>query len=407
MDILNVNQGPAFDETIWEKEYHTFNPYASSRLGTNDEIRIPIQHEDAYTLPSESFIYIEGRVLKTDGSSGSTVPFINNCMAFLFEEIRYEISGITVDSSKKVGITSTLKGLVSLSPNEANAIKTSGWVLPKLTTEPNSNGYFDFCVPLRHLLGFAEDYKRVIINVKQELVLIRSSSNYDLIEAPVGTSSVTLDWRLRLDKIVWKVPVLRISTEQHIGLLQMLKSDREIVMPFRNWEMQEFPIVPSSQRQTWTVKTSSNLEKPRYVIFAFQTGKRQSITKNAGTFDHCNLKNIKLYLNSQFFPYDNLHLDFAKDRYKVLYEMYAKFQESFYGRRNAPLLSPEEFQANAPIVVIDCSKQNEAVKSSSVDIRIDFETDKSIPTDTSAYCLILHDTIVTYKPLTGVVRKML
>lgn len=407
MDILDINQGPVFDETVWEKEYHTFNPYASSRLDNNDEVRIPIHHEDAYTLPSDSYIYIEGRVLKRDGTGGTTVPFINNCMAFLFEEIRYEISGITVDSTKKVGISSTLKGLVSLSPNEINAIKPSGWALPEYTINPSTNGYFDFCVPLRLLLGFAEDYKRAIINVKQELVLLRSSSDADLIEAPAGTTTATLDWRFRLDKIIWRVPILKLATEQHIRLLETLKSDRDIVIPFRSWEMQEFPIVPSSQRQTWAIKTSSNLEKPRYVIFAFQTGKRSSLTSNAGLFDHCNLKNIKLYLNSQFFPYDNLNLEFSKDRFSALYEMYTDFQSSFYGRRNAPILSPEEFKTNAPIVVIDCSKQNEAVKSSTVDIRIDFETDKSIPANTTAYCLILHDTIVTYKPLTGVVRKML
>lgn len=408
MDLLDISQGPVFDETIWEMEYHTFNPYASSRLDKNDEIRIPIHQEDAYTLPSESYIYIEGRVLKYDGTAGTTVPFINNSMAFLFEEIRYEISGIMVDSTKKVGITSTLKGLISLKPHEMNVAKPAGWSLPdSLTLKPNTDGYFGFCVPLSYLLGFAEDYKRVIINVKQELVLLRSSTDTELIEAPTGTTAATLDWRLRLDKIVWKVPILKLATEPHLQLLQMLKSDRDLVIPFRNWEMQEYPIVPTSQRQTWTIKTSSNLEKPRYVIFAFQTGKRANLTKNSGTFDHCNLKNIKLYLNSQFYPYDNLNLEFSKDRFHTLYEMYAKFQKSYYGQRNAPLLSPSEFKDYAPIIVIDCSKQNESLKASTVDIRIDFEADKSIPTNTSAYCLILHDTIVTYKPLTGVVRKML
>lgn len=408
MDILDIKQGPVFDETLWEKEYHTHNPYASSKLGNNDEIRIPIQHQDAYTLPCESYIYIEGRVTKSDGTTGTKVPFINNPMAFMFEEIRYEISGIVVDSTKKVGISSTLKGLVSLSPNETNALTTAGWILPGSTNiEPNKNGYFDFCVPLRLLLGFAEDYRRIIINVKQELVLLRSSCDTDVIQADGTTTPTTLDWKLTLDKIVWRVPHVRLADERRVRLLQLLDSDRDIVVPFRNWEMHEWPILPTTQRQTWAVKTSSQLEKPRYVIFALQTNKRSNVTANAGSFDHCKITNVKLFLNSQFFPYDNLNITFTKDRYGILYDMYSRFQSAYYGRTNSPLLSPEMFKSLAPIVIIDCSKQNESIKTSTVDIRVEFELEENIPEQTTAYCLILHDTIVTYTPLTGVVRKML
>ena len=89
MDILAIAQGPTFDETLWEKEYQSHNPYASSKLNNNDEIRIPIQQQDIYTLPCESYLYIEGRVTKKDGTGVSTVPFINNPMAYLFDEIRY------------------------------------------------------------------------------------------------------------------------------------------------------------------------------------------------------------------------------------------------------------------------------------------------------------------------------
>ncbi len=142
---MDIKHGPTFNETLWEKEYYTHNPYASSKLGNNDEIRIPIQQQDAYTLPSESYIYIEGRVTKKDGTASTELPFTNNPMAFLFEEIRYEISGITVDSTKKVGVSSTLKGLVSLSPVETNALQTAGWVLPAAdTVDLNNCGYLIF-----------------------------------------------------------------------------------------------------------------------------------------------------------------------------------------------------------------------------------------------------------------------
>lgn len=39
------------------------------------------------------------------------------------------------------------------------------------------DGYFNFCVPLKMLLGFAEDYKHVVINVKHEIILTRARTD--------------------------------------------------------------------------------------------------------------------------------------------------------------------------------------------------------------------------------------
>jgi hypothetical protein len=171
--------------------------------------------------------------------------------------------------------------------------------------------------------------------------------------------------------------------------------------------MHEYPSLPKSKRQSWAVKTSNQIEKPRYVIVAFQTKQRNEITANAGLFQTCKLSNIKLFLNSQFFPYDNVSVEFSKTRYSVLYDVYARFQASYYGSSNQPLLSPEQFKTKAPIVIIDCSKQNESVKSSTVDIRLEMEFEEEVEDETSAYCLILHDSIVTYTPLTGIVKRVL
>lgn len=106
--------------------------------------------------------------------------------------------------------------------------------------------------------------------------------------------------------------------------------------------------------------------------------------------------------------YDNMELDFEKNRYALLYDMYAKFQCSYYGKTlNAePLLNFADFKSRAPLVVIDCSRQNESIKSASVDVRLEFQFRKNVPANTTMYCLIIHDRITEYNPLTNVVRKI-
>ncbi|KYM95152.1 hypothetical protein ALC62_14213 [Cyphomyrmex costatus] len=117
---------------------------------------------------------------------------------------------------------------------------------------------------------------------------------------------------------------------------------------------------------------------------------------------------LKLFLNSDFFPYDDMNLDFERNKIAILYDMYAKFAKSYYGYETyEALLSVAQFVSAAPLVVIDCSRQNESVKSATVDIRIEFECRENIPSGTTAYCLIIHDRVIEYNPLTNVVRKII
>jgi len=55
------------------------------------------------------------------------------------------------------------------------------------------------------------------------------------------------------------------------------------------------------------------------------------MSQDVSMFDNCNLNNVILYLDSMFYPYDNLNLDFGKKRYAILFNMYARFRKAYYG----------------------------------------------------------------------------
>lgn len=56
--------------------------------------------------------------------------------------------------------------------------------------------------------------------------------------------------------------------------------------------------------------------------------------------------------------------------------------------------------------MLDCSKQNESIKSGPMDILLDFETSKDNYDSTLAYCLIIHDKSSTHAPSTNMIRKV-
>ncbi|XP_044009379.1 uncharacterized protein LOC122853129 [Aphidius gifuensis] len=255
----------------------------------------------------------------------------------------------------------------------------------------DSSGYFNISIPLSLLLGFAENYKKIIINAKHELILIRANSDVNacLQEQPAeGKSGVKI--QIKLQKVKWIVPYIEVSDKQKIQLLNYIAKDPSIAISVRTWKLYEYPLLPATTKQNWSVKTSTQLEKPRNIILGFQTGRKNS-----------------LFLNSQSYPYGNLNIDFAHNQFSLLYDMFAYFQASYYYTETPqPLFTRQKFLEEAPLIVIDCSKQNEFSKSGPVDIRLEFESTTQFPAQTSAYCLILHDRIVEFNRISGSVRKL-
>ena len=47
-----------------------------------------------------------------------------------------------------------------------------------------TNGGFDVNIPLKMLFCFAEDYKKIIINCKHELILTRANTDYNAFTQP-------------------------------------------------------------------------------------------------------------------------------------------------------------------------------------------------------------------------------
>lgn len=396
--MLSIDKGVDYDNVLTGIEYHSYKPYVSSTFSNNDEIRIPISQQDIITAPFESYLHITGNLsAKTTADAEAKVKFVNNAIAFLFDEIRYELAGVEIDRTKYLGVTSTIKGILSTQSGEQSMLKNACWVGVGNNLSVKA---FSFSVPLRLLLGFAEDYRRVVVNVKQELVLLRSSNDLNAITCEDATALININ----ITNVTWRVPHVTVGDQYRLNLLRMVEKDTAIHVPFRTWEMHEYPLLPAQTTiQSWTVKTSSQMEKPRYVILAFQSDRKNKRSSDMSLFDMCGLKNVRLHLNSQYYPYDNILGDVS-----IFYEMFARFQGSYYGyNRGALPIDVGTFKDKCPLFVIDCSKQNDTLKVGPVDVRIEFESSDNFGDKVTAYCLLIHDCHIVYTLLTGAVKRMM
>ncbi|XP_015119048.1 uncharacterized protein LOC107042500 [Diachasma alloeum] len=375
-EVLNIQKRIIFDESIAHYEMHAHQPFASSSFSNNDEIRIAVQHQDLCLLPSKSSLHICGRLTREDNNEVvARTELVNNAICHLFEEIRYELNAVEIDRCKNVGLTTLMKNYISQSPNQSYLMENAGWMMDQGKKITDDQGYFDVSIPLSMIFGFAEDYQRIIVNVKHELILTRSHNDLNaIIQQALEGGQRAETFKITMTKMDWMIPYIKPADSRKVQLLNQISKDNLIPISFRAWELYEYPLLPRTSKHVWVVKCSTQLEKPRYVIVGFQTARKNEATKNASVFDHCNIREIKLFLNSQSYPYGNLNLDIAHNQSALLYDMYTNFQTSYYHKEPEPLFDRKKFLEAAPLIVIDCSKQSEFLKSGPVDIRLEFES---------------------------------
>lgn len=114
-EILSVDHLPEQDTNIVKRQYHSYSPYTSS-FQNNDEVRIAIQSQDLYVLPSESYILLEVNVARKAGVEHAAVvgTWVANYAEFLFSELRYEINNIEIDRIKNPGLTASAKRFTAM-----------------------------------------------------------------------------------------------------------------------------------------------------------------------------------------------------------------------------------------------------------------------------------------------------
>lgn len=408
-NVFEVTRPVLMDESIKNFSNRPIYSYNNNQFGLNDEVIYTIQQHEAFTLPSESQLLIEIEFIRPPAAASATeedkklaeiapIGLSEFAICHLFSKITYLINGQKIDEVTNPGITTTLKSGVSITDGEWKKYDHTFFHEVDYTTKK-----IHLSIPLSQIMGFMEDYKRIIFNARQDLVLVRSQTNDNAIHMNPYKSGVDL----KITKMVWLVPFLEPSDSVRLELLKMIQNNTKIQIPFRNWSLYSYPNLPANTKKvTWPIRTVTSLERPRYVLVGFQTERANNQKADAGKFDHCKIKNIILHLGSQQYPHSPFNVDFENTDIVRLYNEYAKFQLSYYGRNPCePVFGPTTFKDKFPVWVIDCQHQSEQIPSN-VDIKIEIESDFEIPAKTACHALIISDHLIEYSLLTGLVKQI-
>ncbi|XP_065662925.1 uncharacterized protein LOC136085538 [Hydra vulgaris] len=249
-DILNFTEIPNDDDGIERFEFYEYEPIARTNLNSTGEIRINIEQQGLFTLPSEAYLLFEGRLLKLDGTAyanADAVSLTNNGIMHLFSEISYQLSNQNIESVYFPGQATTMLGMLKyptdfqlaqglnqlwykdssttpvLADNSGFAVRQS-----YINQKPTTKGTFSFCIPLRHIFGFCEDYNKVIYGFKHTQTLVRKSDT-----GAIFRNALAAVGKVNLDKISLFMSHAIPSDLERVNLYKNIESKVTLPVTFR------------------------------------------------------------------------------------------------------------------------------------------------------------------------------
>ena len=419
-DILQITEDIPVDDSIYDYEYKEYNPIVETDLNRGS-IVLTIESQDIYTHPAESFLVIDGHLRKRDRDNagrvqnygnGDTITLINNAMMYLFSDVRYHLASHEIEVLQNPGHATTMLGMLKY-PDDFNKSQglNQAWVpdtpiddnttaekdrnegfkkrFKYIISEPVTPGTFNLKIPLKHFLGFCEDYKKILYGMQQRLTLTRSGNTNDPIFRNAGDVG-----EIHINNITWFMPHVIPSDAYRLQLDKIIEKKEKIPVGYRMLQCDSTQVPAASTNFTWRLGVKSSPDIPRFIIVGFQNDKNNQQAKNPAIFNHLSVRNIYVTLNAKRYPDTDYNINFTTNQYSRIYGDAASFRKKFFNMDELisnPGFDPISYKNIYPLFVFDVTKQSEKLKTSVSDIHIKATFGGNPGADTMAYAVIISD----------------
>lgn len=138
-----------YDNSVVGDELLEIQPNNSTTYKNGSNITFDIARSDAWLLPSQSRFYIEGRLVKNDGTPYTKdtqgnfpdIVLVNNFFPFLFSNIKYKINGEAIEDINNPAYPSLLKNLLTYSAKDR--LLNQCWGLDTYDGQTDSDVLYD------------------------------------------------------------------------------------------------------------------------------------------------------------------------------------------------------------------------------------------------------------------------
>jgi hypothetical protein len=415
-EYLNIEKDLEIDESVQRYEYVRYLPASShAKLSEGSEVKICIDNQDIFVRPSDSYLFIEGCMVKDNDKdepfkNADSISLINNAIAYLFSNLSYELGGQEIEYVNELGPITTMKGILTYPytfnktkglnqfwcKDNTDDVKSEGFkirhdYLINTVTADAEKGSFSCLIPLKHIFGFCETYDKIMFGTKHVINLRLASATHDSIykEEAVPIAKVLIN------SIEWHMPHIKLSDESRSKLLSFMTGNGSYEVGFMKRQGEAFN-VPNARKYNITLNTQGGMKKPRYIVLGFQKNRLNSQVKNPAVFDHLNVQSAQITIDSERYPQQRLEVNFPQNKFAIAYENFCKFAENEYSGQ-LPQITLLEYKNVYPLLVFDLHKQPESIRNTVSHVDVDLEFREQPGPGVLMYVLILSDSMFKLK----------
>ena len=125
------------------------------------------------------------------------------------------------------------------------------------------------------------------------------------------------------------MPHVVLSDESQLSLFKDISNKVSLYIPYLNRQCERLSILQNSRDLDWKLNISAGSERPRYIFLCFQEAKDNNQKVNSSNFDHLQVTNAYVQLNSERYPEENQNINFNKNHFVKPYKMAADFHKIF------------------------------------------------------------------------------
>ena len=344
---------------------------------------------------------------------------------YLFSDVRYHLASHEIEVLQNPGHATTMLGLLKYPDDFTKSQGLNQLWLPDtdngrgyvdvgnndnivnqgfksrhgyIIKSPNPKGTFSFKIPLKHFLGFCEDYRKIIYGMQQRLTLTRTGNNNAILRGhqtnAQGVEIYYDEGKVNIKRIRWFMPHVIPSDAYRLQLDKIIEKKEKIPVGYRMLQCDNTQVPDGNTVFTWRLGVKSSPDIPRFIIVGFQTNKNNNQQQNPAIFDNLNVRNIYVTLNAKRYPDTDYDNDFTKNQYSRIYGDATLFRKKFYNMDELVSnsgINPIDYKNIFPLYLFDVSKQSEKLKTSVSDIHIKASFNGGVPANTMAYAVIISD----------------
>ena len=190
---------------------------------------------------------------------------------------------------------------------------------------------------------------KVVYGFKHALILMRSDDH-----AVIFRADATDAGKIIFSKVSWFMPDVVPADEPKMELYKIIQKKEKLPVGYRMIQCTNTSI-PQTNSFSWRLSVKSSSEVPSFIIVRFQIDRTGKQNRNPSIFDHCNIRNIHVMLNSKRYPELDYNLSFPAYQFSRAYGDAAEFRTKFFNMDELISnhnITPSDYQ---PFILYFCS----------------------------------------------------